>query len=90
MQKQCNLNRVVEKSKSFLPFSSFFGQIVVIVGLVNAFRLERSGCNKRKNIKNFLNGQSLLDVHRQYLQTFPIDLQAEVSRFRCLAYFLKN
>ena len=27
--------------------------------------------------------QPLFDVHRQYLQTFLIDLQAEVSRFRC-------
>ena len=51
--------------------------------------LRESGCDKRKNIKNFLKGQSLFDVHRQYLQTFLIDLQAEVSRFRCFAYFLK-
>ena len=31
------------------------------------FRLEWSGCDKRKHIKNFFKGQSLFDVHRQYL-----------------------
>ena len=38
---------------------------------------------KGRNIKNFLNSQPLFDVHQQYLQAFLIDLQAEVSRFRC-------
>ena len=69
-----------------LTFFFIFGLTVVIVSLDDAFRLEESGCDKRKNIKNFLKGQSLFDVHRQYL----IDLQAEVSRFRCFAYFLKT
>ena len=46
---------------------------------------------KGKTLKTFyMKGQSLLDVHRQYLKTFLIDLQAEVSRFRCFAYFLKT
>ena len=36
-----------------------------------------------RNIKNFVKSQPLFDVHRQYLQTFVIDLQGEVSRFRC-------
>ena len=50
---------------------------------------------KGTNIKNSVKSQSLFDVHRQYLQTFLVDLQAEVSRFRCrifhcFAYFLKN
>ena len=49
---------------------------------------------KGRNIKNFIKSQPLFDVYRQYLQTFLIDLQAEVSRFRCqifhcFAYFLK-
>ena len=53
-----------------------------------------SGCKNGRNIKNFENHQPLLDVHRQYLWTFLIDLQAEVSRFRCrifhcFTYFLK-
>ena len=43
---------------------------------------EGPGCDKMKNSKNFVKGQPLFD------------LQAEVSRFRCLifhrfAYFLK-
>ena len=29
--------------------------------------LEGSGCDKRKNIENFVKSQPLLDVHRQYL-----------------------
>ena len=46
---------------------------------------------KRRNVKNSVESQPLFDVHWQYLQ---IDLQAEVSRFRCriflcFAYFLK-
>ena len=45
---------------------------------------------KGKTLKNFLNCQSLFDVHRQYLKSFLLDLQAEVSRFRCFAYFLKT
>ena len=49
---------------------------------------------KESHIKNFVKGQLLFDVHWQYLLTFLIDLQAEVSRFRfrifhCFAYFLK-
>ena len=49
---------------------------------------------KRRNIENFEKSQQLFDVHRQYLQTFLIDLQAEVSRFlcrifHCFAYFIK-
>ena len=44
----------------------------------------------KENIKNILKGQSLFDVHQQYLQTFLIDLQAEVSRFRCFAYFAET
>ena len=54
--------------------------------------LEGSGCDK--NVKSFVNSQPLFDVHRQYLWTFLIDLQAEASMFRCrifrcFAYFLK-
>ena len=75
--------------KLFTVFFSF-GLTVVIVGLEDAFRFERSGYDKRENIKNILKGQSLFDVHRQYLQTFLTALQAEVSRFRCFAYFLKT
>ena len=45
---------------------------------------------KGKTLKNFSKGQSLFDVHRQYPWTFLIDLQAEVSRFHCFAYFLKT
>ena len=46
-----------------------------------------------KNIIKFVKSQPLFDVHRQYLQTFLIDLQAEVLRFccrifHCFAYFL--
>ena len=49
---------------------------------------------KGRNIKNFVKSQPLFDLHRQYLQTFLIDIQAEDSRFRCrifhcFAYFLK-
>ena len=49
---------------------------------------------KRRDIINFVNRQPLFDVHRQYFWTFPIDLQAEASRFRsrifhCFAYFSK-
>ena len=40
---------------------------VVTVGLNDTFRLERSGCDKRKNIKTFSKGQSLFHVHRQNL-----------------------
>ena len=36
-----------------------------------------------KNIKNSVKSHPLFDVHRQYVWTFLIDLQAEVSRFRC-------
>ena len=38
---------------------------------------------KGRNIKKSVKSQSLFDVHRQYLWTFLIDLQAEVSRSRC-------
>ena len=31
------------------------------------------------NIKNFVKSQPLFDVHRQYVQNFLTDLQAEVS-----------
>ena len=49
---------------------------------------------KGSNTKNFVKSQPLYDVHRQYLKTFLIDLQTEVSRFRCrifqyFAYFSK-
>ena len=49
---------------------------------------------KGRNIKNSVKSQPLFDVHRQYLQMFLIDLQTEVSKFRCrifhcFAYFLK-
>ena len=50
-----------------LTFSFIFGLTVVIVSLDDAFRLEGSGCDKRKNVKNFLKGQLLFNVHRQYL-----------------------
>ena len=50
-----------------LTFFFIFGLTVVIVSLDDAFRLEGSGCDKEKNIKNFLKGQTLFDVHRQYL-----------------------
>ena len=40
-----------------------------------------------KHLKTFLKGQSLFDVHQQYLQTFLIDLQL---KFRFFAYFLKT
>ena len=89
MQKQGDLNRIAEKCKTLYRFLHF-GLTVVIVGSDDAFRLERSGFDKSENIKNILKGQSLSDVHRQYLQTFLIDLQAEISRFRCFAYFLKT
>ena len=47
---------------------------------------------KGRNIKNFVKSQLFFDVHQYW--TFLIDLQAEVSRFRCrffscFAYFLK-
>ena len=38
---------------------------------------------KGRNIKNFVKSQPLFDVHQQYVWTCLIDLQAEVSRFRC-------
>ena len=49
---------------------------------------------KGRNIKNSVKSQPLFDVHGQYLWTFLIDLQAEVSRYRCrffhcFAYFRK-
>ena len=49
---------------------------------------------KGRNIKNFAKSELLFDVHRQYLKTFLIDLQADVTRFRCrifhcFVYFLK-
>ena len=58
--------------------------------------LEGLGCDRR-NIKNFVKSQLLCkesDTHQQYLYTILINLQAEVSRFRCrifhsFAYFLK-
>ena len=34
---------------------------------------------KRRNIKSFVKSQLLFDVHRQYVQTFLIDLQAEAK-----------
>ena len=37
--------------------------------------------SKGRNIKNFVKSPPLFDVHRQYLWTFLIDLQAEVSTF---------
>ena len=45
-------------------------------------------------IKNLVKSQPLFDVYQQYVLTFLIDLQVEVSRFRCrifhcFAYFLK-
>ena len=43
---------------------------------------------KGRNIKNyFVKSQPLFDVHRQYLWMFLINLQAEVSRFRCRIFF---
>ena len=50
---------------------------------------------KSRNIIYLVKSQPLFDVHRQYLWTFPMDLQAEVSRFHCLifhclAHFLKT
>ena len=48
--------------------------------------LEGSGCDKRKDIINFVKSQPLFDVHWQYLWTFLIDLQADVSRFRCRVF----
>ena len=36
-----------------------------------------------RDIINFVKSQPLFDIHQQYLSTFLIDLQAEVSRFRC-------
>ena len=49
---------------------------------------------KGRNIINFVKSKPLFDIHRQYLQTFLIDLQPEVTRFRCrifhcFASFLK-
>ena len=41
---------------------------------------------KGRNIKNFVKSQPLFDIHREYLWTFRIDLQAEVSRFHCLIF----
>ena len=38
---------------------------------------------KGRHIKSVVKSQPLFDVHRHYLQTFLIDLQVEVSRFRC-------
>ena len=62
----------------------------------SVIKLEGSGCDKGRNVKKFVNNQPLFDLHQQwqYLQTFLIDLQAEISRFRCrifhcFAYFLK-
>ena len=57
--------------------------------------LEGSGCDKRRNIKNFVKSQPLFDVHRQYLYTFLIDLHAEVSSFccrifHCFAFFFSK
>ena len=49
-----------------LTFFFIFGLTVVIVSLYDAFRLEGSGCDKRKNIKYFLKGQSLFFVHWQW------------------------
>ena len=57
--------------------------------------LEAPGCSKKgRNIKNSVKSQPLFDVNPQYVQTFLMDSQAEVSRFRwqifhCFAYFLK-
>ena len=73
MQEQGDLNRVAENVKLFTVFF-IFGLTVVTVGLDDAFRLKRSGYDERENIKNILKSQSLFDVHRQYLQTFLIDL----------------
>ena len=47
---------------------------------------------KGHKIENFARSQLLFDVHRQYLQTFLIDLQPEVSRlslsnFSLFAFF---
>ena len=49
---------------------------------------------KGRNIQKFVKNQPLFDIHRQYLWTFLIDLQAEALRFCCrifhyFAYFLK-
>ena len=89
MQKQGNLNGVAVKCKT-LYRSLHFWSNCCHCRLDDAFKLERSGSDRRENIENILKGQSLFDVHRQYLQTFLIDLQAEVSRFRCFAYFPKT
>ena len=34
---------------------------------------------KGRNIKDYVKSQPLFDIHRQYLQKFLIDLQADVS-----------
>ena len=75
--------------KLFTVFFSF-NLTVVIVGLDDAFRLEGSGYDERENIQNILKDQSLFDVHRQYLQTFVIDLQTEVSKVSLLCLFSQN
>ena len=49
----------------------------------SVYTLEESGCDNKKNIKNFVKSQPLFDVHRQDLWTFLKDLQAEGSRCRC-------
>ena len=46
------------------------------------------------NGRDIVKSQPLFDVHRQYLQTLLIDLQAALLRFRCriflfFAYFFK-
>ena len=60
-------NRVTltEQQKNVKLFTVFFsfGLTVVIVGLDDASRLERSGYDKRGNTENILKGQSLFDVH---------------------------
>ena len=49
---------------------------------------------KDSNTKNFVKSQPLSDVHRQYLQTFHIDLLAEIeaslSNFSLFCLFPQN
>ena len=47
---------------------------------------------KGRSIKNFVKSQSLFDIHQQYVQTFLIDLQGEVSlsNFSLFCLFSQN
>ena len=42
----------------------------------SVIRLRSRFVTKGKNIKKFVKSQRLLDVHRQYLQTFHTDLKS--------------